>query len=182
MKFWRMMWFSLSRWCFLLIIPNCKYNHWTLKNMFSFYFRSYTEPTIEGWRLEAAAAAFVEAVLGILKCKSVRVSFNTCISIDHDIVRYIFKNKGSIAPDGFNLYTKEDFSRFCLPPFWYYYFDELGEGVSVDFPVKLKTKLGFHSKRFIVNNFGSIKKGPLIPSEKVSVVIIRKACSKNTIT
>ena len=152
--------------------------------MFSFYFRSYTEPTIEGWRLEAAAAAFVEAVLGILKCKSVRVSFNTYISIDHDIVRYIFKNKGSIAPDGFNLYMKEDFSRFCLPPFWYYFFDELGEGVSVDFPVKLKTKLGFHSKPLIVNNFGSLKKAPLtgIPSEKVSVVIMRKACSKNAIT
>ena len=77
---------------------------------------------------------------------------------------------------------KEDFSRFCLPPFWYYYFDELGEGVSVDFLVKLKTKLGFHSKRLIVNNFGSLEKGPLIPSEKVSVVIMRKACSKNTIT
>lgn len=85
--------------------------------MFSFYFRSYTEPTIEGWRLEAAAAAFVEAVLGILKCKSVCVSLNTYISIDHDIIRYIFKNKGSIAPDGFNLYMKEDFSRFCLHPF-----------------------------------------------------------------
>ena len=77
---------------------------------------------------------------------------------------------------------KEDFSRFWLPPFWCYYFHELGEGVSVDVPVKLKTKLGFHSKRFIANNFGSLKKGPLIPFEKVSVVIIRKACSKNTIT
>lgn len=69
-----------------------------------------------------------------------------------------------------------------MPPFWYYYFDELGEGVSIDFPVKLKTKLGFHSKSFIVDNFGSLEKGPLIPSEKVSVVIMRKACSKNTIT
>ena len=88
-------------------------------------------------------------------------------TVDHDIVRYIFKNNRSIAPDGFNLYVKEDFSRFCLPPFWYY-FDELCEGVSVDFPVKLKTKLGFHSKRFIVNYFGSLEKGPLIPSESLS--------------
>lgn len=54
--------------------------------------------------------------------------------------------------------------------------------MSVDFPVKLKTKLRFHSKRLIVNNFGSLKKAPLVPSEKVSVVIMRKACSKNTIT
>ena len=61
----------------------CSLKFEDLKNMFSFYFRSYTEPTREGWRLEAAAAAFVEAVLGILKCKSVCVSFNTYISIDH---------------------------------------------------------------------------------------------------
>ena len=147
--------------------------------MFSFYFRICTEPTIEGWRLEAAAAAFVEAVLGILTCKSVCVSFNTYISIDHVIVRYIFENNSSIAPDGFNLHMKEDFSRFCLPPFWYY-FDELCEDMSVDFPVKLKTKLGFHSKQFIVNYLVPLRRDHLFPL-KVSVVIIRKACFKKTI-
>ena len=139
-------------------------------------------PNIADCRLEAAATTLVEAVLGILKCKSTRVSYTTSINIDHDIVRYIFRNKGTIAPDGFMLYEKEDFSRLCLPPFWYYYFDELGQGVSINFPVKLKTKLAFHSKRFVVNNGGSLEKGPLIATEKVIVVIIRKACSHNIIT
>ena len=64
----------------------------------------------------------------------------------------------------------------------YYYIDELGHDVSVDFPVKAKTKLPFHPKRFVVNNGGSTEKGPLIPTENVIVVVNRKACSHNIIT
>ncbi|CAH3147372.1 unnamed protein product [Pocillopora meandrina] len=41
-------------------------------------------------------ATFVEAILGLLKCKSTRISFTASIHVDHDIVRYIFRNKGTI--------------------------------------------------------------------------------------
>lgn len=80
------------------------------------------------------------------------------------------------------LYEKDNFCRLCLPPFWWYYFDEFGQGVAIDFPLKLKTTLAFHSKPFIANKGGSLRKGPLIPSEKVIVFINWKACSQNIIT
>ena len=62
---------------------------------------------------------------------------------------------------------RTNFCRLCLPPFWWYYFDEFGQGVAIDFPLKLKTTLAFHSKPFIANKGGSLRKGPLIPSEKL---------------
>ena len=34
------------------------------------------------------------------------------------------------------LYEKDDFSRLELPPYWYYLTD-FGEGIAVDFPIKL---------------------------------------------
>ena len=120
----------------------------------AFNFRRYTEPNITDVRLEAAATTFVEAVLAILKC---RVNYSTKVSIDHDIIRFVFRNKGTSATDGYLLYEKDDFSRFCLPPFWYYYLDELGQGISVNFPIKLKSKLAFDSKRFVVNSKGTLE-------------------------
>ena len=42
-------------------------------------------------RLETAAATFVEAILGLLKCKSTCISYTASINVDHDIVRYIFR-------------------------------------------------------------------------------------------
>jgi hypothetical protein len=50
------------------------------------------------------------------------------------------------------LYEKDDFERFELPFYWYYYLDELGQGIMLKFPLKIKTKLSFAQKRFIVNN------------------------------
>ena len=64
----------------------------------------------------------------------------------------------------------------------WYYFDEFGQGVAIDFPFKIKTKLAFHFKCFIANKGGSLRKGPLILSEKVIVIINQKACSQNIIT
>ena len=64
----------------------------------------------------------------------------------------------------------------------WYYFDEFGQGVAIDFSFKLKTKVAFHSKCFIANKGGSLRKGPLIPSGKIVVIINWKACSQNVIT
>ncbi|RMX58530.1 hypothetical protein pdam_00023466, partial [Pocillopora damicornis] len=54
-------------------------------------------------------ATFVEAILGLLKCKSTRISFTASINVDHDIVRYIFRNKSIIGPNNYMLYEKDNF-------------------------------------------------------------------------
>ena len=52
-----------------------------------FCFRSYALLNITDYRLETAAATIVEAILGLLKCKSTHINFTACINVDHDIVR-----------------------------------------------------------------------------------------------
>ena len=143
------------------------------------YCRSFSHPTISSDRLERAAVIFSEAVHSLLKSKSVRLRFTETVYIDHDIIRCVFKNKGRASPnDKFMLYDKEDFGNFGLPQFWNYYFDALGQGVKVLFPMKIRMKLGFTSARFVVNENGVLDKAPLTPLEKVVIVINRRACSQ----
>ena len=108
-----------------------------------------------------------------------RLRFTETVCIDHDIIRCVFKNKGRASPnDKFMLYDKEDFGNFGLPQFWNYYFDALGQGVKVIFPIKIRMKLGFTSARFVVNENGVLDKAPLTPLEKVVIVNNRRACSQ----
>ena len=87
---------------------------------------------------------FSEAVLSLLKSTSVRLQFTETVCIDHNIIRFVFKNKGRASPnDKFMLYDEEDFSNFGLPQFWNYCLDALGQGVKVLFPIKIRMKLGF---------------------------------------
>ena len=101
--------------------------------------------------------------------------------MDHDIVRHIFQGKGQESPDGkFMLYEKDDFERFELPFYWYYYLDELGQGIMLKFLLKIKTKLSFVQKRVIVNN-GKVEMGPSIPKEKIIIELQRMACDKDVL-
>ena len=150
--------------------------------IFPFYSnRSYDEPTIALERLERAAVTFMDAILGMLKCRLHRIQFTATVEIDHDIIRFVFQNKGRMTADRkFMLYEKEDFDRFQLPSYWHYYLDELGQGVKVKFPIKLKTRLGFIQKRFLVVN-GAIEKGPTVPKEQAIIHINRIACDKDLV-
>ena len=92
--------------------------------------RGFPYPRISSERLEAAAVNFTEAILGLLKCKAVRATYSTEILLDHDIIRYLFRGRGKLSGDRISLlYEKEDFSRLCLPLFWYYYLNQLGKAL-----------------------------------------------------
>lgn len=75
------------------------------------------------------------------------------------------------------LYEKEDFSRLFLPPFWHYYLNQLGQGVAVNFPIKLKSVLKMSRKCFIVSN-GVLRQATMSPIEKLTITINRKACDQ----
>ena len=86
-----------------------------------------------------------------------KATYSVEIVIDHDIIRYIFRGHGTLSGDGIlMLYELTDFSRFCLPSYWHYYLNELGQGIAVRFPLKLKQVLKFSKKRFICSN-GELK-------------------------
>ena len=92
-----------------------KHLKWKANFVFNLKGKSIATP----WQIHQSntTATFVEAILGLLKCKSTRISFTAPINVDHDIVRYIFRNKGIIGPDNYMLYEKDNFCRLCLPPF-----------------------------------------------------------------
>lgn len=107
-----------------------------------------------------------------------KATYSTEISLDHDIIRYVFGGRGKLSGDRISmLYEKEDFSRLCLPSFWHYYLNQLGQGVAVNFPVKLKSVLKMSRKRFIVSN-GKLGQAPMSPVEKLVITINRKACDQ----
>ena len=143
--------------------------------------RGFSYPRISSERLEAAAVNFTEAILGLLKCKAVRATYSTEILLDHDIIRYLFRGRGKLSGDRISLlYEKEDFTRLCLPPFWYYYLNQLGQGVAVNFPIKLKSVLKMSRKRFIVSS-GALVQATMSPIEKLIITINRKACDQFSI-
>ena len=73
------------------------------------------------------------------------------------------------------LYEQTDFSRFCLPLYWYYYLNELGQGIAVRIPLKLKPVLKFSKKRFIFSN-GELRQAPRSPVENVVITVNRREC------
>ena len=50
----------------------------------------------------------------------------------------LLEEKVKKAHDGVSmLYEKNDFCHLELPTYWWYYLNELAEGITVDFPTKL---------------------------------------------
>ena len=138
-------------------------------------------PKVSSDRLERASVVFLEAILGILKCKRHCLLYSATVDIEHDILRYVFQNKGQATPDGkFMLYQKNDFARLKLPEYWDYYLDVLGQGVKINFPVKLRSKLCFVQKRYIAKD-KKVEKGPFIPREKLFIYVNRSACDQNSV-
>ena len=78
------------------------------------------------------------------------------------------------------LYEKGDFYKFQLPDYLDYYLNELGQGIAIDFPVKLKSILSFGKKIYLVKN-GNINLAPSPPIDKVVIFVNRKACDSNNI-
>jgi hypothetical protein len=77
------------------------------------------------------------------------------------------------------LYGKNHFTRFELPPYWYYYLNQLGEGIAVDFPVKVKTVLTYSRKHHMFTSIVQI--APNFPVEKIVIHVNRKACNYTNI-
>ena len=110
-----------------------------------------------------------------------KATYSAEIIIDHDIIRHVFSGRGRLSGDGVSmLYEKDDFSRFCLPQFWHYYFNQLGEGIVVNFLIKLKSVLKMSKKCFIVSN-GELTQAPMSPMEKVTITVNRKVCNRFSI-
>ncbi|XP_028405214.1 uncharacterized protein LOC114527709 [Dendronephthya gigantea] len=127
-------------------------------------------------RLESTARAFACGILHLLKSKAMGCGY---IDLDLDCWRYITQGKGTPSEHrGHVLYNKSDFSRLpMLPPDWWYYFNQHGEGKKVDFPMKIKPIIGWSSKKYVFNG-KKIVPGKRFPIEKISVSFARVPCNE----
>ncbi|CAB4030190.1 Hypothetical predicted protein, partial [Paramuricea clavata] len=70
-----------------------------------------------------------------------------CVPFRHDVFHFFFDGLGRVAEQKqWTLYNVKDFVRCQLPNSWSYFFNRLGDGVKIRFPVKMRTFLGRSAK------------------------------------
>lgn len=98
------------------------------------------------------------------------------VNLELDIWRFVTCGKGKASEHkGSYLLDKNDLTRLKhLPNDWWYFLNQDGEGVAVDFPLKAKPILSWSSNKYIEQN-GRLIKAKKFPIEKVCITVIRKA-------
>lgn len=90
-----------------------------------------------------------------------------------DVFRYLFNGKGRAPPNGRGLfYDLDDFNTTYFSDGWYVVYDKLGDGCTVDFPIRLESKLKWSSQVFYSN--GNVK--PKVFTEMISVTLVKQRC------
>ena len=141
---------------------------------FLFLLRSFFDPRISRDDIQDATEALHCGILEHLKSKS---SLSTVISFKHRHFSFIFKNKGQKSNDsGHILLEKEDFSRCHFLNQWDMIVEELGDGVKIDFPVKVRLFLSWSPKNHTMAG-ESIVPLPRYRPEKLSLSFCKGACS-----
>ena len=150
----------------------------------SFYYvvsRGYERPPkCSASRLESTARAFACGVLSLLKSRALSSGY---IEIDHDCWRYITQRKGVPSEHGGHyLYSKDDFGHLpILPPDWWYYLNQHGEGKKIDFPMNIKAIVSWSPKKKYICKGGKFEDGPRFPIEKLSVSFARLPCNERNL-
>jgi hypothetical protein len=92
------------------------------------------------------------------------------------VICHIQERKAS-KHQGHTLLAKEDFSRLkYLSSHWWYYMSDNGEGMAVDFPLKIKPLLSWSPAHSYVNK-GTVCKALRFPLEKICVTLVKKPCN-----
>ena len=95
------------------------------------------------------------------------------INMDRDVWRFITYGKGTVSEHrGNHLFEKDDMVRLkYLPNDWWYYLNQDGEGIAVDFPFKARAILSWSPQKFVK------KDSKLVKVARFPMEIIRRACN-----
>lgn len=137
--------------------------------------RSYDHPQPESKRIDECCLFFQSNILQGLKSSG--VDAHVYVPFYLDVWRYLSRDRGSLSS------RENDFDRFaCLPSQWYYFLNQHGEGVAIDFPVKVRPFFSRSAaKDFVVGYDGTLKKAAILYCEKLSVYFVKRACNINNI-
>lgn len=114
---------------------------------------------------------------GILEHLKSRSILPTTIPLRHDVFNYFFKDKETKCNErGCILLGKSDFDLCCFPNNWDRIIDQIGDGVCIDFPVKIRAYLGWGPKNHTLDG-NTILPLPRYRPEKISISFCKEACS-----
>ena len=83
---------------------------------------------------------------------------------------------------GNHLFEQNDLARLkYLPEDWWYFLNQHGEGLAVDFPLKARPILSWSSDKYVKKD-GQLVKVKKFPIEKICITVVHKAYSYNSKT
>lgn len=137
-------------------------------------YRSYDKPIINKARLQANIDSLCNNITVKLKSKS-RAPHT--FHFDHDCFRFLLGNKGHISRDGkaFML-GREDFCNCNFFSNWYQSLDKNGDGVVIQFPMRVGLVLSFSPSTTVCQD-GMLIKQPRMPVEKLRIDFVGKPYS-----
>ena len=136
--------------------------------------RSYENPMPSPESLSEGRDALHCALLEHLKSKS---TLSTTICFRHDVFNFLFKDRGTKSHYREHiLLEKDDFDHCHFPDYWYRLIDGIGDGVQIDFPVKVRLFLSWGPKNHTLAG-NSICPLPRYRPEKLCLSFCKAACS-----
>ena len=136
--------------------------------------RSFNNPRLTQQEIADASEGLHIGILEQLKSKS---QLPTVIAFNHTYFNFLFKDKGRKSNDSGNiLLEKQDFIRCHFPNGWHRLIDSIGDGVQIDFPVKVRLFLSWSPKTHSLTG-ESITPCPRYRPEKLSISFCKAACS-----
>ena len=135
-------------------------------------YRSFESPTPPYRLIADTISHFTAAIQRSLKTG---INSNNRLDLEFrtDVFRFLFDGKGRTPPNGRGLfYDLDDFNKTYFKDNWYIAYDKLGDGCSIDFPIRLDSKIRWSPKVF--NLDATVK--PRIYSEIVCVTLVKIRC------
>ena len=143
-------------------------------NVFSLPLGHSTTQSSHRNRIADASEGLHIGILEQLKSKS---QLPTVIAFNHTYFYFLFKDKGQKSNySGYILLEKQDFIRCHFPNGWHRLKDSIGDGVQIDFPVKVRLFLSWSPKTHSLTG-ESITPCPRYRPEKLSISFCKASCS-----
>ena len=123
-----------------------------------------------------SVSSFVSSVNSSLRAGTVR-SYKFCVEFRLDVFKFLFSNKGTLPESGAGrLYEECDFSPEFFNDNWFVTFNKLGNGCSVDSPIRSVDfpKLTYGPKCYTKDSIGNIIAKQRSFNEVVIVTLLKR--------
>ena len=137
------------------------------------FYRSFLHPSPSKRVIMDHTSKLVAAIQKSLKTGTLRDN-KVSLEFRSEVYNYTFQGKGR-KDRGWQLMTQQDMeSCCCLPKDWHTRWDSLGDGCSIDFPLKLKWNLKWSPVHYKKLPSGVVEKKKQSFSETLNMFIVKK--------